>query len=116
MLYYLFKIIISAVLIFAISEIAKRHSGFAALIASLPITSLLAFIWLHVESTPNEQLALLSGQVFWLVLPSLVLFLAFPMLLRAGVEFWLSLLLSMMATAMCYFVLLTLLKRYGITL
>lgn len=116
MFYYLIKIIVSALVILAISEIAKRHSGFAALIASLPITSVLAFIWLHVESSPNEQLAELSGQIFWLVLPSLVLFLAFPFLLRAGVNFWLSLFLSMAATAGSYLALLPLLKRFGISL
>ena len=116
MLYYLIKVVVSALLILAISETAKRHSGFAALIASLPVTSLLAFIWLHVESAPNEQLAELSGQIFWLVLPSLVLFLTLPFLLRAGVNFWLSLILSMAATAAAYLALLPLLKRFGISL
>lgn len=116
MLYYSIKLFISALLVLAISEVAKRHTGLAALLASLPLTSLLAFIWLHVESTPNEQLALLSGQIFWLVLPSLVLFLTLPLLLRAGVNFWLSLLLAVAATALCYFAMLSILKRYGITL
>jgi len=116
MLYYLIKIIVSALLILAISEIAKRHSGFAALVASLPITSVLAFIWLHVESTPNEQLAELSGQIFWLVLPSLILFLAFTFMLRQGINFWLSLSLSMAATACAYLALLPWLKRFGISL
>ena len=116
MLCYSIKIFVSALLILAISELAKRHSGFAALLASLPLTSLLAFVWLHVESTPNEQLALLSGQIFWLVLPSLVLFLSLPLLLRAGVNFWLSLLLAMATTALCYLAMLSILKRYGITL
>lgn len=116
MLYYVIKIVISAVLILAISEIAKRHSGFAALVASLPITSVLAFIWLHVESTPAEQIAELSGQIFWLVLPSLILFLAFAFMLRQGINFWLSLTISMAATACAYLTLLTLLKRFGISL
>lgn len=116
MLYYSIKLVVTALLIVAISEVAKRHSGFAALLASLPLTSLLAFVWLHVESTPNEQLGLLSGQIFWLVLPSLLLFLALPLLLRAGVNFWLSMLLAMAATALCYLAMLSILKRYGITL
>lgn len=116
MLYYLIKILVSAVLIVTISEIAKRYSGFAALVASLPITSLLAFIWLHVESTPDEQIAVLSGQIFWLVLPSLILFLAFPFLLRLGMNFWLSLFLAMSATAFTYLALLPLLKRFGISI
>ncbi|MDH2918039.1 MAG: DUF3147 family protein [Sideroxydans sp.] len=116
MLYYLLKIIISALLIVAISEIAKRHSGFAALLASLPMTSLLAFIWLRMEATPTAQIAALSGQIFWLVLPSLVLFLAFAFLLKHGVNFWLSLVLAIALTACAYLLLIAVLKRYGITL
>ena len=75
MLYYALKVFISALIIVAIAEIAKRSTGFAALIASLPLTSLLAFVWLHVEGSTPAQIAELSSQIFWLVLPSLVLFL-----------------------------------------
>ncbi len=71
MLYYAIKIILSALIIVAVSEIAKRSSAFAALVAALPLTSLLAFVWLHLEHTPAERIAELSGQIFWLVLPSL---------------------------------------------
>ena len=116
MLYYAIKIIISALLILAISEIAKRHSGFAALVASLPLTSLLAFVWLHVEGTPNAQISELSGQIFWLVLPSLLLFLFLPLLLKQGWAFWPSLAVSVTATAGCYLVLLPLLRRFGVNL
>jgi len=49
MLYYTLKFSVSALIIVLISEIAKRHSGFAALIASLPLTSLLAIIWMHFD-------------------------------------------------------------------
>lgn len=116
MLYYALKVIISALLIVAISEIAKRSTGFAALVASLPLTSLLAFIWLHVEASPPERIAELSSQIFWLVLPSLVLFLLLPVLLKHGLNFWLSLGLSIAATAGCYAALLPLLRRLGVAL
>ncbi len=49
MLYYALKIAISAFIIVAIAELAKRSSTLAALLAALPLTSLLAFIWMHVE-------------------------------------------------------------------
>lgn len=116
MLYYAVKVAVSALLIVAISEIAKRHSGVAALIAALPLTSLLAFVWLHVEAAPTEQIAQLSGQIFWLVLPSLLLFLLLPILLRYGWGFWPSLGASMAATAGCYLALLPLLRRFGVHL
>ena len=116
MLYYALKVIISALLIVAISEIAKRSTGFAALVAALPFTSLLAFVWLHMESAPASQIAALSSQIFWLVIPSLLLFLLLPLLLRYGLNFWVSLGLSVAATTGCYLALLPLLRRMGISL
>jgi hypothetical protein len=116
MLYYALKVIISALIIVAISEIAKRSTGFAALVASLPLTSLLAFVWLYMEASPSEQIANLSSQIFWLVLPSLLLFLLLPLLLRHGWSFWFSLGISVAATAGCYIALLPLLRRMGVSL
>ena len=116
MFYYALKIGISALVIVAITEIAKRSSGFAALLAALPLISLLALVWLHIEGAEPLRIAELSSQIFWLVLPSLVLFLLLPLLLRQGFGFWLSLALSILATAACYFALLPLLRRFGVQL
>jgi hypothetical protein len=116
MLYYALKVAISALIIVAIAEIAKRSSGFAALLASLPLTSLLAFVWMHVEGVDSANIADLSGQIFWLVLPSLVLFILLPLLLKQGLGFWLSLSLSVVATVVCYFVMLPLLRKFGVQL
>ena len=116
MAYYILKIIVSALIIVAVSEIAKRSTGFAALIAALPLTSLLAFVWLHIEATPSERIGDLSSQIFWLVIPSLLLFLLLPILLRHGFNFWVSLCISVAATAGCYLALLPLLRRMGVGL
>ena len=116
MFYYAIKVIISALLIVAVSEIAKRSTGFAALVASLPLTSLLAFVWLHMEASSPDKIAELSSQIFWLVLPSLLLFLLLPLLLKHGLSFWVSLGLSMAATAGCYVAFLPLLRRMGVNL
>lgn len=116
MWYYLSKVVISALIIVFVSEIAKRNSGFAALVASLPLTSLLAIIWLRIEGTQIGQIAELSQQIFWLVLPSLVLFLLLPLLLRHGLAFWLSLSLASSATILCYFLLVPLLRRFGVSI
>jgi hypothetical protein len=116
MLYYTLKFSISALIIVLISEIAKRHSGFAALIASLPLTSLLAMIWMQVDGAESTQIAAFSGQVFWLVLPSLLFFLLFPVLIKQGLGFWLSLGVSVTATIAGYFILLPLLRRLGVQL
>jgi len=116
MLYYILKFFVSALVIVLISEIAKRHSGFAALVASLPLTSLLAMIWMHFDGAESIQIAELSNQIFWLVLPSLLLFLLLPLLLKQGFGFWPSLGFSATATIVCYLVLLPLLRRLGVQL
>ncbi|MDP1997006.1 MAG: DUF3147 family protein [Gallionella sp.] len=116
MLYYALKVGISALVIVAITEIAKRSGSFAALLAALPLVSLLAFVWLHIEGVEPERIAELSSQIFWLVLPSLVLFLLLPLLIRQGFGFWLSLVLSISATAACYFAMLPLLRKFGVQL
>lgn len=115
MLYYILKLVISALVVLAVSEIAKRHSGFAALVASLPLTSLLAFVWLHVEGSSAAELGELSGQIFWLVLPSLLLFVLFPLCLKQGMGFWLALGVSAGATAGSYLVMIALLRRFGVS-
>jgi hypothetical protein len=116
MLYYILKFVVSAFIIVLISEIAKRSSGFAALIAALPLTSLLAIVWLHLDGAELLKIADFSGQIFWLVLPSLVLFLVLPLLLKQGLDFWPSLSLSAAATIVCYLFLLQLLHRLGVHL
>lgn len=116
MLYYAVKVLLSALVIVAVSEIAKRHSGFAALIAALPLTSLLAFIWLYLEGAGESRVAELSQQVFWLVLPSLALFLLLPVLIKSGVGFWLSLAGAGAATVGIYFAALPLLRKIGVSI
>jgi hypothetical protein len=116
MLYYALKVVVSAIVIVTITEIAKRSTGFAALVAALPLTSLLAFVWLHAEGAESLRIAELSGQIFWLVLPSLILFLLLPLLIRYGLGFWLSLAVSVSVTAACYLLLLPLLRKFGVQL
>jgi hypothetical protein len=110
--YYAVKVLLSAVVIVVVSELAKRQPTFAALVASLPLISLLAFVWLHLEGTSDVEIGALSRDIFWLVLASLVLFLLLPVLIRAGLGFWLSLTLSIGATVASYGLMLWLLERF----
>ncbi len=114
MLYYAIKVVVSAILIVAISELAKRSSLLGALLASLPITSLLAFIWLYRDTHSVEKVAALSSGIFWLVLPSLILFVLLPWFLRLGWGFWLSLALGIGLTALAYWLMSLLLRRLAI--
>src|SRR5262247_2902545 len=75
------KVLVTAIVVVAVSELAKRSSLWAGLLASLPLTSLLAFIWTYLDTGNVEQVGTLSWNIFWLVLPSLLLFLLLPWLL-----------------------------------
>ena len=108
------KVIITSVLVVAIAEVAKRSSLFAAILASIPLTSVLAMIWLYLDTGDAEKVATLASGIFWLVLPSLALFIALPVLLRAGWPFAPSLLVSIALTVGCYFAMIALLKRFEI--
>ena len=88
MTYTILKFGLSAAVIVAVSEIAKRSSLLGGLLASLPLTSLLAFVWLWQDTRDAQKVAALSSSILWLVLPSLVLFLVLPALLKRGVHFY----------------------------
>lgn len=111
---YALKIMISATLLVAISELAKRNSFFSAALASIPFTSLLAFVWLYLDSGNVEKVATLSQGIFWLVLPSLALFIVLPLLLRIGVNFWLSLTVACVVTAFAYFGMIKILEWFNV--
>ena len=100
--YLLFKFGLSAALLVAVSEIAKRSSIWAALLASLPLSSLLVFVWLYLNTQDTQKVAALSGDIFWLVIPSLALFPALAVLLRSGVTFWLAMAGAIALTLLAY--------------
>lgn len=115
-MYYLVKIAITTVLIVAISEIAKRSSFFGALLASIPLVSVLAMIWLYIDTKDTDRIVTLSNSVFWLVLPSLVLFVILPLLLKQGLNFYLSMAIGVSVTILCYWLMVLILNHFGIRL
>jgi hypothetical protein len=109
------KVIISAFLIGAISEISRRNSTIAALLASLPLISLLSMIWIYHDTQDLARIAQFSWSVFWYVLPSLLLFVLLPVLLtRWHWSFYPALLASSATTVLSFFILKAILKRLGI--
>lgn len=108
------KVLVTSVLVVAASETAKRSVVLGALIASLPLTSLMAMVWLYADTRDAEKVAALASGIFWLVLPSLTLLVALPLLLRKGVPFVPSLLIAVALTAASYTAMLAVLKWLGI--
>ncbi|MFW2367711.1 MAG: DUF3147 family protein [Desulforhopalus sp.] len=116
MTYYLIKIGVTTVLIVAISELSRRNSFIGAVLASIPIISVVAMFWLYNETNDIAVVSSLSKSIFWLVLPSLTLFLTLPVLLKTGLPFYPSMGIAIGVTVGCYFVMIATLKFCGINL
>ena len=116
MAYYIVKVVISAILIVAISEISKRSTLIGAVLASIPLVSVLAMIWLYIDTRDVARVTGLATGIFWLVLPSLALFISLPLLLKHGFNFYLSMTLSILVTIICYWLMVTILDQAGIKL
>jgi hypothetical protein len=101
-LYLFIKAALSGAIVAAVSEIARRYPGWGGLVASLPLTSLLAMIWLYRDSAEPERVAELSMSTFWFVLPSVPLFVVLPALIRSGVPFWASMTIVVAGTLALY--------------
>jgi F0F1-type ATP synthase assembly protein I len=109
------KYLLTAALVVAVSELAKRSDRLGALIAALPLVTFIALIWLYVEKQPDEKIANHAYYTFWYVLPTLPMFLVFPMLL-ARFGFWPTLAICACITIVMFVLTALVLKRFGIVL
>ena len=116
MLYFWIKAGISGLIAAAVSEIARRYPGWGGLVASLPLTSLMAMIWLWRDSGDPAKIASLSGGTMWFILPSLPLFLIIPWLIRSGAGFWAAIGIACAVTIALYAGFFWLAPRIGIAL
>ena len=116
MLYYFIKILSSSIIIVAISEISKRSSLMGSILASLPLISLLAFLWMYIDTKDVKKIADLSYGIFWMVLPSLSFFILFPILLKKNISFFFSLGISLIVMIALYFIMIVILKKVGINI
>jgi len=116
MAYLSLKAALSGVIVMIVSEAARRSPGLGGLIASLPLVSVLAILWLWRDTSDVERIAAHAESTFWFVLPSLPMFLALPAMLRQGVGFWIALGASCALTMALYGVTVWLLPKIGINL
>jgi hypothetical protein len=116
MIYTIIKILITSGLVVAVSEIAKRSSMMAGILASIPLISVLGFVWLYIDTKDVEKISNLSTSIFWLVIPSLALFVTLPILLKKGFGFYPSLGVATSITVVCYYLMILILGKFGIKL
>lgn len=115
-MYLLLKALLSGAIIAAASELARRSSLLGALLISLPLTSILAMLWLYRDTKDAGEVADLSWAILWMVVPSVVFFVVLPVALRSGIAFWASMLLACAATAVAYGMWVVVARRLGLSL
>ncbi|NVO02921.1 MAG: DUF3147 family protein [Bacteroidetes bacterium] len=112
---FIIKVILTSLLIVTIAEIGKRNSVMAAVYASLPLTTILAMIWLYLDTYDSQKVSTLSWNVLIAVIPSHIFLIAFPLLVKFGMNFWMSMFISMALTALAYWAYVLLLKHFGVS-
>ncbi len=110
------KILITALIVVVISEISRRSTIIAGLIASIPLTSLLAIIWIYFETSDVENIKNLSSNILMMIPPSLTFFICLPLFIDMRIEFYVSIFLSIVITAIVYWLYFYILGIIGINL
>ena len=110
---FIIKTVVSALVIVGVSELGKRFTPIAAVLASLPLTSILAMIWLYRDTGDVQKIANLSRGIFWAVLPSLLFFIVLPLALRGGLKFGWAMIVSTIIMFAGYALYAAALGRFG---
>jgi len=110
------KALLSGLLIALISEIGRKLPAVGALVASLPLVSVLGMILLWRARPDAENMAIHAEATFWYVLPSLPMFLLIPALLRSGAPFWIALMAGCVLTVALYLAMMQIGPRFGLKL
>jgi predicted neutral ceramidase superfamily lipid hydrolase len=115
MQYLIVKYLVTAGVVGLVSELAKRSDKLGGLVAALPLVTVLTLIWLYVEQQPVSKIANHAWYTFWYVIPTLPMFLAFPLLLPK-IGFWPTLLACVVITMICFGVFAVVVRRFGVEL
>ena len=109
----LVKLLVTAAVILFVTKIQLVNDRLSALLIALPLTSLLAMVWMHHDKQSPERLANHAEGTFWFVLPTLPMFLVFPWMMRNGWGFWASIAANCVITVVLFWLTVVILRRFG---
>ena len=110
-MYLILKTLISASIIVIVSEIAKKYTWSAAIIISIPLTSLLAFIWLYYDTKDVQKVIDLSLSTIVMTVPSIIFFIVLPIMLKFKHSFSFSILIAIVSTSVAYLLFIIIIKK-----
>jgi hypothetical protein len=112
-----FKFVITAAVIVALSELAKRWTMVATIAPSIPIASGMIAVLLYIDTHDSARAGNYAWNVFLLTPPGSVFLVAMPLCLRAGLAFWPSAGVGVALTMVAYYAYTVMLQRvFGVTL
>ena len=106
------KILVTALIIVIVTEIAKFNDRIGGLIAALPITTFMILFWLHYENNSVEKISNHVSYTLLYVIPTLPMFLVFPYLINKFGFYW-SIIISIFITIFFVVLVHLLTKKYG---
>ena len=112
MFFTIIKVLITAIIIVVAAEIAKSKSLLAGLIVSMPTITVLTLIWVYWDTRDLQQVTNLTNNTLLMIIPSLTFFIFLPILLKMGLNFVPSLLISIVGTGSAYWVYTIFLNNY----
>ena len=107
------KIGLTALIIFAVVQGSERNTLLAAVLASVPIVSVLAMIWMNHDGQSAEEISGFAKDIAWLLIPSLLIFIVMPLLIERGWEFYPALGAGLLTTILGYFLMIQIMGKYG---
>jgi len=110
-MYFIIKTLVTALIIVLVSEIAKKYTWTAAVIVSIPLTSLLAFIWLYYDTRDVQKVIDLSLGTIVMTIPSILFFILLPIMLKFKQNFTFSIVVAVLSTSLAYFFFIILIKK-----
>ena len=121
-LFDLIKVLITAVVILFVTKIQIVSDKLSALLIALPLTSIVAMLWMRHEkgvTDVSERVSKIGDHAyytFWFVLPTMPMFLVLPWMLRKGWGFYTALGLNCLMTAALFWLTVVICKQFGIRL
>jgi hypothetical protein len=108
------KLVVTALLIVLISEISKRSSLAGAILAAMPLVSILAMTWMYIDTKETSAAVAFSQNIVWLIVPSMTLFIVFPLMIKRGFEFFTSMGVAIFMTFLAYYGVLFVVEKLGL--
>jgi hypothetical protein len=112
----IFKVLLTAIIILLVNKVQLFSDKLSALLIALPLTSLLAMIWMWQGGQSSTRIAGHAEGTFWFVLPTLPMFLILPWMLRNNWTFWPALVANCFLTVGFFWITVVLLRKFGVDL